>query len=203
AKGALLLCLLLAACGAAAWFGREVLLRGAAEMWIVSDNLGPADAAAIFGGGLSVRPFAAAEYYRTGLVKKILVADILLDEQQRLGVLPSHIALNRNVLGKLGVPETAIEAFGTGLTNTYTEAVALRQWAQRSDVRSIIVPTEIFSSRRVRWVLKQVFADTGIEIHVSALDPPNYSRRQWWRSDQGLLNFQNEVIKYVGYRFKY
>jgi uncharacterized SAM-binding protein YcdF (DUF218 family) len=158
---------------------------------------------AIFGGGLSVRPFAAAEYYRTGLAKKILVVDLPFDKLERLGVLPSHTALNRSVLVKLGVPETAIEVFGSRLTNTYTEAVALREWTVRTGARNVIVPTEVFSSRRVRWVLEHVFAGTGVRVQVPALDPSEYSRGEWWRSDLGLLNFQNEVIKYVYYRFKY
>ena len=83
--------------------------------------------------------------------------------------MPSHTALNRMVLIKLGVPETAIEIFGTRLSNTYEEAVALREWAVRTHARSVIVPTEDFSSRRVRWVLEQVFAGTGIRVQVPAL----------------------------------
>ena len=67
AKHALAALLLLAAVCAAVWFSRETLLRGAAELWIVSDTVGPADAVVIFGGGLAARPFAAAEYYRRGL----------------------------------------------------------------------------------------------------------------------------------------
>ena len=144
AKRALAACLLLAAVCAAVWFDREALLRGIAELWIVSDTIGPADAAVIFGGGLEVRPFAAAEYYQKGLVKKILVSNSRVDRSETLGVLPSHAAMNRSVLLKLGVPEAAIETFGSDLTNTYQEAVALREWALRAHARSVIVPTQEF-----------------------------------------------------------
>src|SRR5262249_57698238 len=44
-----------------AWVERESLLRGAADLWLVSDPVGPADIAVVLGGGLDVRPFAAAE----------------------------------------------------------------------------------------------------------------------------------------------
>jgi hypothetical protein len=203
ARGAVVLFLLLVAFGAAVWFCREALLRGAADLWIVSDPVGPADAAAILGGGLSVRPFAAAEYYRKGLVQKILVADLELSKPEAAGILPSHTALNRTALVKLGVPETAIEIFGLGLLNTYKEAVALREWAVRTGALNVIVPTEIFSSRRVRWVLNHALAGTGVHVQVPALDHPDYSRREWWRSDKGVVAFQNEIIKYIYYRFKY
>lgn len=203
AKRALVVFLLLAAVSAGTWFGREALLRGAAELWIVSDTVNSADAVAIFGGGLSVRPFAAAEYYQKGLTKKILVSNVRPDTAETLGGLPSHTAMNRSVLLKLGVPETAIETFGTDLSNTHQEVVALREWALRVHARSIIVPTQDFSSRRLRWMLERGFAGTGILVQVTALSPSDYDYRGWWRSDQGLLAFQNEVIKYVYYRFKY
>ena len=59
-----------------AWAARAPLLRGAADLWIVSDPLTPADVAVVLGGGLDVRPFAAAELYHKGLVKKVLVSQV-------------------------------------------------------------------------------------------------------------------------------
>jgi uncharacterized SAM-binding protein YcdF (DUF218 family) len=186
-----------------AWFGREFWLREAAELWIVSAEIGPADAVAVLGGALSVRPMAAADYYHRGLVKKVLVANVHLDQSEELGIVPSHSTLIHGALIKVGVPETAIEGFGNEVTNTYQEVMALREWVIGNRVHSVIVPTEVFSSRRVRWILEHELAGTGVKVQVSALDPTNYGRDQWWHNDQGPLNFQNEVIKYVYYRFRY
>ena len=182
AKRASVYILLLIVLCSAAWFGREMLLRRAAEAWIVSDAAGPADAVAIFGGGVATRPFAAAEYYKQGLVKKILVSGLHLDKSQTLGGLASHADLNRAVLLKLGVPETAIEIFGTELTNTYEETVALRDWAARNGARNVIVPTEIFSARRLRWLLKHEFAGIRTHVDVPALDDPNCTPADWWKN---------------------
>ena len=202
-KRALVSVSLLAALAAAVWFTRVPLLRGAADLWIVSDPVGPADAIVVLGGGLEERPFVAAEYYQQGLAKKVLVADVGAGRLTAVGVSPSHTELNRMVLIKLGVPEAAIEVFGTKLSNTEEEAVALREWAVRMHVRSVIVPTEDFSSRRLRWMLEQAFAGTGIGVRVPALSPSDYDAREWWRSHAGLLAFQNEIIKYIYYRLKY
>src|SRR5229473_252648 len=147
-RGVLLLVAVFVALAFAAWVGREPLLRTAADLWIVSDEIGPADAVAIFGGGLEDRPFAAAAYYRQGLVGKILLSNIGASPAEKLGVLRSHVEANRSVLRKLGVPDMAIEPFGANLTNTYEEALALRDWVTRTGARSVIVPTEIFSARR-------------------------------------------------------
>src|SRR5947208_7040257 len=101
------------ALGITGWFERAPVLRTAAEWWVVSDPIGPADAVAVFGGGLEDRPFAAAEYYRDGLVKKILVANPRESRSEQLGIFMPHAAANRAVLMKLGVPTEAIETFGT------------------------------------------------------------------------------------------
>jgi hypothetical protein len=43
----------------------------------------------------------------------------------------------------------------------------------------------------------------GVRVMVQAVEPPEYKADEWWRSKNGLIEFQNEVIKYVFYRFKY
>lgn len=196
---------LLAAFGVvvAAWLARGPLLQGVAQFWIVSDPLTPADAVAVLGGGLDVRPFAAAGYHRKGLADRVVVASVRPGAAEQIGVVPSHAELNRQVLLKLGVPVAAIQDFGSGLRNTREEALALRAWAEGTKVRSLIVPTEIFSARRVRWTLGRAFAGSDIKVQVAAFDAPEYTRADWWMHEQGLIAFQNEVLKYLYYRIKY
>ena len=196
--------LLFAVIGASLWINREALLRQAAKCWIVSDDIRPADAVVVLGGGLHTRPFAAAEDYRNGLAHKILVANANLNNVAAPGTLPSHAAMNRAVLIKLGVPETDIETFGNDLANTYEEGNALREWAVHSHARGLIVPTEIFSSRRVRWVLTRALAGTDTDIQIQTLEPLKYySQADWWKTNSGLSAFRSEVLKYIYYRFKY
>ena len=60
----------------AGWLARVQILRGAARVWIVSDSLVPADAVAVLGGGLETRPFAAADLYKKGMVRQILISAV-------------------------------------------------------------------------------------------------------------------------------
>jgi uncharacterized SAM-binding protein YcdF (DUF218 family) len=168
----------------------------------VSDDVGQADAVAVLGGQIEVRPFAAADLYRKGLVKKILVST---NEEDRalIGAVQGHTDANRRVLLKLGVPENAIETFGQANKSTRDEAVSLREWVENHGTSNIIIPTEVFTARRVRWIFDREFAGQGVRIQVLSLEPPEYTRRYWWRTAAGLIAFQNEVIKYIYYRLEY
>jgi hypothetical protein len=105
-------------------------------------------------------------------------------------------------LFELGIPASAIETFGSGLKNTHQEALALRDWGQRHNLHSIMVPTEIFSARRVRWMLHRAFPNE-FAIRVIALDPPDYHQVDWWRQTKGVTAFKTEVIKYLYYLLRY
>jgi uncharacterized SAM-binding protein YcdF (DUF218 family) len=195
--------LLLVGLGAGVWVARAPLLRGAADLWIVSDEVTRADAVVVLGGQINVRPFVAADLYRKGLVNKILVSNNREDQAAAIGAVQGDTEANRRVLLKLGVPESAIETFGLVNTSTRDEAVALREWVDRHGVTTIIIPTEVFAARRVRWIFQREFAEGGVRIEVPSFETKYYTRVDWWKTSDGLIAFQNEVIKYLYYRLQY
>ena len=183
------------------WIERDPLLRDMADLWTVSDAVTHADAAVVLGGGLEVRPFAAADLYRRGLVNKVLISQVEEGRVVSIGVVPGHTETNRQVLLKLGVPADAIETFGNANKSTRAEAVALGAWADRNNASTLIIPTEIFSARRVRFIFRRELPTKSIE--VLSLEPPEYGKGDWWKTDTGLVAFQNEILKYLYYRIKY
>jgi uncharacterized SAM-binding protein YcdF (DUF218 family) len=196
--------LVLGILSAGAWIKREALLRSAADLWIVSDPITPADAVVVLGGGIDVRPFVAADLYAKGLVKKVLLSDVEVDRSARIVELLGHTENNRRVLVRLGVPESVIETFGTANKNTWEEAVALKHWVDQNAASVLIIPTEVFSARRVRWTFRREFSGTAVRIEVPSFDPArDYTSAEWWKTEAGVIAFQNEVLKYLYYRLKY
>jgi uncharacterized SAM-binding protein YcdF (DUF218 family) len=186
-----------------AWQERDRILDHIGSWWVVSDELTQADAIVVLGGSIDVRPFAAAELYKRGLADKILIANVALRRAERLGFVPSHTELNRDVLLKLGVPAAAIVTFGEHVSSTREEAEGVRQWAAENHANLIIVPTELFTSRRTRWIFDRELAATDVHVMVQAFSPPNYGISDWWRRRDGLIDFNNEVLKYLYYRVRY
>jgi uncharacterized SAM-binding protein YcdF (DUF218 family) len=186
-----------------AWLEHESILRHIASRWAVSDELAHADAIVVLGGDIDVRPFAAAALYKQGYADKILVSNIQFGKAERLGLVPSNTELNSGVLRKLGVPEAAIVIIGENNSSTQQEAVAVREWALQSQAKRIIVPTELFAARRTRWIFDQELSPVGVEVVVHAFPSPGYTLADWWRHRYGLIDFNNEVLKYLYYRVKY
>jgi hypothetical protein len=107
------------------------------------------------------------------------------------------------VLLKLGLPEAAIGSFGQGNESTDDEAVALRRWATEHGISRIIIPTEFFFTRRVWWIFNREFAGSTVHLEIAAFEPSKYSRADWWKNNAGIIDFQNEFMKYLFYRIKY
>lgn len=158
----------------------------------------------MLGGGEDLRPFVAADLYAKGIAKKVLVSNVRESPGVEMGVLTSDTDDIRKVILKLGVPDSAIATFGKANKNTWEEATALKRWANQNAPSTLIIPTEIFPARRVSWVFRREFAGTGVRIEVPSFDPSrHYTRADWWKSEEGVIEFQNEILKYLYYRLKY
>jgi uncharacterized SAM-binding protein YcdF (DUF218 family) len=188
---------MLAGVAIAVWLGREPLLRGVASLWIVSDSVTHADAIVVLGGNFHVRPRVAADLYQRGLANRILVSKAIHMQQGPVTGSPTDAELNRAALIKLGVQPGAIETFGTANTNTRDEAVALKQWAERNAASAFIIPTEIFSARRVRWIFHREFSGRSVRIEVPSFEQAGYTHGEWWKTEEGVIAFQNELLKYI------
>jgi uncharacterized SAM-binding protein YcdF (DUF218 family) len=179
-----------------AWLGGPPLLRCMARLWAVSDSLDQADVIVVLGGGLDFRPAAAANLYKHGISRWVAVGISELDQGQ-------EARRNREMLLQNGVPSTAIIDFTFRPHSTYGEARGVLQWARATGAKSVIIPVDIFPTRRVRWIFNHELSPAGIRVAVHAVTPPWYSVDDWWRYQAGWMHFRNELIKFVYYRLRY
>jgi uncharacterized SAM-binding protein YcdF (DUF218 family) len=159
-----------------------------------------ADAIVVLGGGAQFRSFEAARLYQTGLAPVILVMNSELRATDRLGLTIPDAELVRRVLLSNAVPPEAIQILGTNLTSTLGEALTLKQWSKASQTASFLIPTGPFHARRVRWVFHRHLGDSA-RLIVTSINPEECAN--WWKDEKNLIDFQNEVIKYLYYRLKY
>ena len=185
------------------FFAREWVLPAVARWWIVNEPADSADAILVLGGNVSVRGEAAAKLFQSGKAPRILITSPELSAAQKLGLVPADGEVIRSFLIKSGVPAEAIEVIGPTVTSTRDEALALKQWCADHRASRILIPTDLFHSRRVNGFMERILAGSGTDIRVIALDQPHYHAGNWWKSEEGLIAFQNEVIKWGYYRIHY
>ncbi len=188
----------------AIWAAHTSILRESAALWVVNDKLEPADAIAVLGRGEQLpRLLVAASLYKKGLADKILVANVKPGPLEELGIVRPYADWARHILLARGVPEGAVVGFGADVSSTLEESRALADWAKHTGARSIIVPTESFASRRYRWILNHELAPVGARAIIDAHNPLEYNGNDWWRHEEGLIDFENEVVKYLYERLNY
>jgi len=88
------------------------------------------------------------------------------------------------------------------VTSTLDEAGALRKWCVENPVRSVIVVTHWFHSGRVKRIFRKMLGQS-VQLQMATIEAGNYTARDWWRSEAGLIDFNNEWIKAVYYWMKY
>jgi uncharacterized SAM-binding protein YcdF (DUF218 family) len=89
------------------------------------------------------------------------------------------------------------------VNSTYEEALALRDWVKQNGARKIVIVSDPFHTRRVKWLFRKELATTGAQVLTAVAPPLEYDSSNWWKHEEGLIAFQNELIKYGLYRMKY
>ena len=174
-------------------------MTAAARGWILYEPLEKSDAAVVLGGSTDTRPFYAADIYKRGLVPKVLVTEVRRGDAALLNLLPSDTDVSAGVLQKMGVPDSAVEHIGTGVNSTRDEAVALREWLGKHPAKRIIIATDPFHARRVRFIFERELKGLPVELTVTGIPSKKYDPLYWWESEEATLAFQNEVIKLAYY----
>lgn len=185
------------------WLFRVSLLQGAARLWIISDEPLQADAIVILGGGINTRPVAAAQLYHAGWAKQVLLMQPERSTIVKLGLVMDYGTITRKILEVENVPESAIALIEPQVTSTFEEAEALNLWVNQHQAKRLLIVTDIFHTRRARWILNRKLKETGVELRMMATPLLYYDSSNWWQDEDGLIDFQNEIIKSAVYKWRY
>jgi uncharacterized SAM-binding protein YcdF (DUF218 family) len=184
---------------------RSQILTGFADYLIVDDKLQPSDAIFLLNSDFDTRPFRAAGLYKQGLAPVIVIARSEDTPVVDLGLLPNDTDISIAVMEKLGVPAEKIIILSVpgGVTSTFDEALAFRQYIQANQVHRFILVTSAFHTRRARWIFDKTLAGLPVTLEMAAVPYKDFDQTNWWKNENGLIALNNEYIKLIFYLFKY
>jgi uncharacterized SAM-binding protein YcdF (DUF218 family) len=184
---------------------RAQILTGIADLLVVNDPLQPADIIFVLNGDYNTRPFWASELYEQGLAHIIIIARSEMLPAEKLGLVPNDTDVSIGVMKKLGVPPEKIVVLPVvgGVTSTFDEAIALRQYIESHNIHSLILLTSAFHTRRAKWIFDRELAGLPITLAVVAVPHYGFDQTNWWQSEDGLITLNNEYIKLAYYFLKY
>ena len=185
----------------AAWLGARLLITEA--------PLDNADAIVVLSGSANYKERA---HEATRLLLEGRSPRILITNDNQHG--PWSTADQRNLffyerslkeIRNAGVPAEKVELLPQPVSSTHEEAELVRQYVEAHGLRSVLIVTSAYHSRRALWVFSRVFGNTGIRIGLVSVRPGDESPRPatWWFSRRGWKLVPTEYIKMIYYVIKY
>lgn len=166
---------------------------------VVADPLREADAIVPLAGERA-RVVEAARLFRDGYARWFVITDMHVeDPNPRITYTDSVIAQAEEE----GLPRAAMVVAPGTATSTYEEALNLRRLAQARSLRSLIVVTSPYHTRRTRMIMQEVFRDTETEVVVHPVAGHWYRAEDWWTSREGREATVSEYVKMALYVLGY
>ena len=174
-----------------------------ANYLVVQKHLDRADAIVVLSGSAEFLPRTreAALIFEHGAAPYILLTDDGLQGPWD-GVLkrnPTTVERARSELVKLGVPDTAIEVLPTVVDGTRDEANVVATSVGERHLRSVILVTSAYHSRRALCSFEQALRRQRLSLDVGIRSPSERSGPFWWLSFNGWRTVGLEWIKTTYY----
>jgi len=145
-----------------------------------------ADALIVLGGEPSARPAEAARLYRAGVAPLVYVSGV------------GDATSNKRVLVDNGVPENAIRIEPSSFS-TYTNAKFLKPLLIRDGIRSALIVTSPFHTRRALATFRKVIPEIRFGVTEASIG--------WWSQPEGQSDLERfaliEFLKTAEYAMIY
>jgi len=182
------------------------LLVSTAKSWLpivghwflFQTKIAKADVIVVMAGGGPERLCHGMELYKRGLAPELwYTGDKPLEA--RSDFMDSELALN--FVMRQGMPRDKIRLLPS--TSTFEDGKAITALMKEEKIKSIIIVTSWYHTRRVANVLRYWLADTNIAVYVSSSTNLPFTPDNWWRDEEGLVSVVNETIKTALYWRRY
>jgi uncharacterized SAM-binding protein YcdF (DUF218 family) len=176
----------------------EFILTKFSKVLVYEDALVPAEAIVVLTGSLSGnRMTSGALLFKKGFGKLVVFAGYEIYPGTNKSVLMKKYAV------QLGVPEKniLIKPEISGDLSTWGEGQAILELLEEKDIKSFILVTSKFHTRRAHAVYKKLINEsrTNIKFQVYGAEDPDFPVKNWWKTREGKKVIFIEYLKTLNY----
>lgn len=171
---------------------RAPILRSAAQVFIVEDELQPADAIVVLGDDnyTADRAARAAELFHARWAPVVVASGRYLRPYASIADLTARDLTDRNV------PAKAIVPLRHRAASTRQEAATVRELARERRWRRLTIVTSNYHTRRSRYIFRDVLP-ADVEVRVTPAADADFDPQSWWQSREGCKTFVRETLAWV------
>ncbi len=167
-----------------------------------------ADLIIVLNGRDTERSLAAVDLYKQGYANLIVIARLATqpgsDEfKRRVGDNFDGRTFFQRAVEAMGVPKTSLVIIGNGVTSTYDEAIAARDFLREKGYKTMILVTSKWHSRRAYLTFQSVFKNENVTMTFYPTKYDTFDPRTWWKSRTDVKSVFSEYGKLLYYVFVY
>jgi hypothetical protein len=180
------------------WLTRAWWIPGIARGLVCSENIGSGDAILVENFDQEYLPFErAGELRKAGVARRVLVPTSALSDDGKPNLVSAEIVAVMARIAQLPMPELIpireVEPI------SLNAACQIRDVLRKTSVRSVVVVSPAFRSRRSFLVYDAVFAEEGISTSCVPVFG-NQTPETWVETWHGILNVAEQYLKLLYYR---
>jgi len=157
-------------------------LRAAGAYLIISSDLQAANAIIVLSGGDESRMSEALRLYNENYAKMIILTET---GQTTEGYSQLHSFDMRIVLLSNGVPSGNILVTNRSVSSTRDEALSVKNLMINQQMKSAIIVTDPYHTRRAYNIFNEIFANTNIRLSIQSVHNSWYNSRTWFLKIDG------------------
>ena len=157
-------------------------LRAAGAYLIISSDLQAANAIIVLSGGDESRMSEALRLYNENYAKMIILTET---GQTTEGYSQLHSFDMRIVLLSNGVPSGNILVTNRLVSSTRDEALSVKNLMINQQMKSAIIVTDPYHTRRAYNIFNEIFANTNIRLSIQSVHNSWYNSRTWFLKIDG------------------
>lgn len=157
-------------------------LRAAGAYLIISSDLQAANAIIVLSGGDESRMSEALRLYNENYAKMIILTET---GQTTEGYSQLHSFDVRIVLLSNGVPSGNILVTNRSVSSTRDEALSVKNLMINQQMKSAIIVTDPYHTRRAYNIFNEIFANTNIRLSIQSVHNSWYNSRTWFLKIDG------------------